>query len=457
MKRTTERPFVSAALTTFAVAAQPASATTGLSSLEGLFEALMLALAVGLIGILVVAYFVYQVLKQPQSERSENVSFRTLLITVLIVSAPVVIWLFAAPGLSPVHLWSLCIFLTSLGLALWEFSGNSKLAVGVVGAFIVAYCLRVPQIISYTQYAMIDNNVIAATHTLGPPHGSPYLHTTSGEVFRLARSDYSSYRKIEQGNPLQILHSARDEGNAIVTATTTALSIDFHKHRNRYIKPLLTVPLRREQIPLNEPYELGVVELVDDANFEADSRTLSMALGDTCCDAGWIRRLVAHGADAKAAGLASRNAIHRLAANIRSYEQVVEACRIMIDAGVDINAMDDWGNTPLYLTISEASHRVFEDPEAAAKYLEFVTLLLESGADPNLAKKNAITPLRMAIVRRRYELAELLVKYGADPHIPDAHDYTAFQAAERKLRNSEDAQQTKVLTALLDRMRQQQH
>src|SRR5579883_2324789 len=72
----------------------------------------------------------------------------------------------------------------------------------------------------------------------------------------------------------------------------------------------------------------------------------------------------------------------------------VKAVRAQLDAGVDVNARDADGNTPLLLAA------VYAGPEC-------VELLLKKGADVNAANKLGVTPLHRAATN--YEKAKLLI------------------------------------------------
>ena len=67
----------------------------------------------------------------------------------------------------------------------------------------------------------------------------------------------------------------------------------------------------------------------------------------------------------------------------------VETMKIILHAGCDVNAVNNDGNTPLHLAVT-FKHA---DPEEVVILSEMLLLLLDIGADPNLANKNSQTPL----------------------------------------------------------------
>ena len=86
-------------------------------------------------------------------------------------------------------------------------------------------------------------------------------------------------------------------------------------------------------------------------------------------------------------------------ANIESAHALLKDQEIMIDMANDI------GMTPLHQAVK-------------VNNLNFVNLLLDYGANPNLTtewRMGGETPLMIACVNNFYEIAKLLLDYGADP------------------------------------------
>ena len=67
----------------------------------------------------------------------------------------------------------------------------------------------------------------------------------------------------------------------------------------------------------------------------------------------------------------------------------VETMKLILHAGCDVNAVNTEGNTPLHLAVTFKP----ADPEEAVILSEMLLLLLDIGANPKLANKNAQTPL----------------------------------------------------------------
>ncbi|HVL23876.1 MAG TPA: ankyrin repeat domain-containing protein, partial [Thermomicrobiales bacterium] len=83
----------------------------------------------------------------------------------------------------------------------------------------------------------------------------------------------------------------------------------------------------------------------------------------------------------------------------------VETVRILIDAGVDVNHVNNLGWTGLLEAI------ILSDGGPA--HVEIVRMLVAAGADVNLADFEGVTPLQHAQMRGYWEIAALLEAAGA--------------------------------------------
>ena len=77
----------------------------------------------------------------------------------------------------------------------------------------------------------------------------------------------------------------------------------------------------------------------------------------------------------------------------------IEAVKQHLAAGVDVNAWDDSGWTPLHY-VAHTGHK------------EVAELLIAKGADVNAQGVDGITPLDQAILDKQTETADLLRKHG---------------------------------------------
>ena len=79
----------------------------------------------------------------------------------------------------------------------------------------------------------------------------------------------------------------------------------------------------------------------------------------------------------------------------------IQAVMHHLAAGIDVNAKDDWGRTPLHRVITKGRKKTAE-------------LLIANGADVNAKAKGGGTSLHTAAFVGHKEIAELLIAKGAD-------------------------------------------
>ena len=118
-----------------------------------------------------------------------------------------------------------------------------------------------------------------------------------------------------------------------------------------------------------------------------------------------------------------------------------EPMKMLLDAGGDPNDRNHAGDTLLYQYIrhmirfcrllGEAQEKG-QDTSGPTLWIQtcvdIVRLLLATGADPNLAQREGVTPLMLA--RRSSLLTRMLLDAGADVHLRDAEGRTALSYAE---------------------------
>ncbi len=126
-------------------------------------------------------------------------------------------------------------------------------------------------------------------------------------------------------------------------------------------------------------------------------------------------------------------------------------CELFLQAGFDTNMKDIEGNPPLTVAVRAGSLAIVEmllssgadinapsgdrgySPLMDAVYSkkpEIATLLLERGANPNVVGSDAQTAICIAAGRGDMEMCNLLIKYEANPTIPDALGMTAMGYAK---------------------------
>jgi hypothetical protein len=107
-----------------------------------------------------------------------------------------------------------------------------------------------------------------------------------------------------------------------------------------------------------------------------------------------------------------------------AYFEDLEIVQVLLDCGVDVNAQDILGHTPLDF----ASLGHFNDPRV-------VRSLLDYGADPNVGALDGLTPLHRASQNGRVEIARLLVEHGASVGMRDKWGRTPLDVASGKRRD----------------------
>ena len=121
----------------------------------------------------------------------------------------------------------------------------------------------------------------------------------------------------------------------------------------------------------------------------------------------------------------------------------LERVKELIQEGYDINAFDqDLSWTPLHCAAQEG-------------HIEVVKYLLSQGADVNAYEEEKIgeTPLGQVAEECSYEMAETLIKAGADPTIQGWMQLTAIDRASKRT-NSEGM---RVYELLLKTAKKQRH
>ena len=84
--------------------------------------------------------------------------------------------------------------------------------------------------------------------------------------------------------------------------------------------------------------------------------------------------------------------------------QSQDIVKLLLEVGVDLNATDRQGRTPLHIA-------AFDSGQEA---VEIAKLLIQKGADVNAKDVYSETPLAIALGARSSNVAGLLRSYGAD-------------------------------------------
>ena len=106
-----------------------------------------------------------------------------------------------------------------------------------------------------------------------------------------------------------------------------------------------------------------------------------------------------------------------------------------LKAGCDVNAADNWGDTPLHTLIGS----IMNDTARA----NLIRALLEAGANINAAGRRGTTPLHLAVERNRIESAQALLQAGANIN-------TQNKAGDTPLREAVNGRNTDMVKLLLE-------
>lgn len=118
-----------------------------------------------------------------------------------------------------------------------------------------------------------------------------------------------------------------------------------------------------------------------------------------------------------------------------------DLCKLFIDEGGDINAVDNAGCTPInyaaakgfastvkLLTLNKADLSIVDSSQRSALHYSVIKghyqasrVLIEAGAILDLRDNSGKTPLHYSIIKGYQQITELLLKSGASTQIPDNH------------------------------------
>lgn len=106
-------------------------------------------------------------------------------------------------------------------------------------------------------------------------------------------------------------------------------------------------------------------------------------------------------------------------------ENDIQKVQGLLKDGADPNFKDEYGLIPLSISY-------FSEESNNFTYNEVIKVLLEEGANPNLAvNDNNDTALSFAVLRENVELIKVLLAYGADPLIKNNEGLSAISELDR--------------------------
>ena len=110
------------------------------------------------------------------------------------------------------------------------------------------------------------------------------------------------------------------------------------------------------------------------------------------------------------------NWLHKVLLGFESNKPSSDVINYLINKGIDINAQDIYGMTPLHYALR-------------SKNAEAAIALLKAGANPNLPNQDGLIPLSMiGYIPERLDVLELMLQKGANVHYLVNEDETILES-----------------------------
>lgn len=110
------------------------------------------------------------------------------------------------------------------------------------------------------------------------------------------------------------------------------------------------------------------------------------------------------------------NWLHKALLGFESNKPSSDVINYLINKGIDINAQDIYGMTPLHYALR-------------SKNAEAAIALLKAGANPNLPNQDGLIPLSMiGYIPERLDVLELMLQKGANVHYLVNEDETILES-----------------------------
>ena len=149
-----------------------------------------------------------------------------------------------------------------------------------------------------------------------------------------------------------------------------------------------------------------------------------------------VRKLKAHGADVNArvtrrpnVGVTALNFIGATPFFMAARGGDTELMRLLVELGADPMLPNENGTTPLMVAAGVGTHSPGEDAGSPPEALEAVKLALELGNDVNAVDKNGNTAMHGAAFKQLPEVVKLLDAKGADVAVWNKRECVGLDAA----------------------------
>ena len=154
----------------------------------------------------------------------------------------------------------------------------------------------------------------------------------------------------------------------------------------------------------------------NDRDGQGRTRLHNLFVGLFECELSELQQALKAGCDVNAVDNWGDTPLHTFIGAIMNDAARPDLIRALVKAGANVNAAGRRGNTPLHLAVER-------------NRMESVQVLLQEGANINTLNKYGDTPLREAVNGRNTDMVKLLLEHGADVTIKNRYGDSLLQLA----------------------------
>ena len=154
----------------------------------------------------------------------------------------------------------------------------------------------------------------------------------------------------------------------------------------------------------------------NDGDGHGRTRLHNLFYGLFQCELSELQKALKAGCDVNAADNWGDTPLHTLIGSMMNDAARADLMRALIEAGANVNAAGRRGKTPLQLAVG-------------GNCKESAQVLLQAGANVNTQDKDGDTPLREAVDVRNTDMVKLLLEHGADAGIKNRYGESLTQEA----------------------------